>query len=432
MQKISFPIHPAIFEGFMVVALYNAVIFILRQLFKLAAFHNSKAMLFNHGRKDFFSAFSTALHNQTQPVIWMHCASLGEFEQGRPVLEALKKEYPSYKILVTFFSPSGYEVRKNYPHADYIFYLPWDTPQNARKFIEISRPVLALFVKYEFWYHYISALHQNNIPLLCISGAFRKEQVFFRWYGGFFRKMLHRFTHFFVQNDSSVELLRSIGIQQVTRSGDTRFDRVWQLTQQQEALTTVELFKSRDKVMVIGSCWPEDLEVLMPFINDQYPRTKFIIAPHEISEELLSRIERELPGRSVRYSIASQMNNPEKYPILIIDNIGMLARLYRYGEYAWVGGAFGKGLHNILEPACFGMPVFFGNKNYRKFPEALDLINRGGAFAIADYPHLKATFEAVNDPGTYMLACEVTRQYVEENRGATTKIMDYCTKLLSK
>lgn len=415
----------------MAVLIYDFIIFIFRLLYRLASHSNNKALLFVEGRAYFFDRFTAALGNNQSPLIWMHCASLGEFEQGRPVLEALKREYPNHKMLVTFFSPSGYEVRKNYPHADYVFYLPWDTASNAKRFIETARPIMALFVKYEYWYHYLTELKKRNIPLLNIAGAFRKKQVFFKWYGSFFRRMLDCFTHFFVQNDRSATLLQSLGIRQVTLAGDTRFDRVWQLTQQRDPLPLIEQFKGRDKVMVIGSCWPEDLDVLLPFINEQVGRTKFIIAPHEISELLITRIERELQGGSIRYSLAKQAPDVEKFQILIIDNIGMLAQLYRYGEYAWVGGAYGKGLHNILEPACYGLPIFFGNRNYQKFPEALDLINRGSAFAIADYHQLKTTFETINDPGTYMLACQVSRAYVEENRGATDKIMSYCRKLLT-
>jgi 3-deoxy-D-manno-octulosonic-acid transferase len=429
--KISLPGPPVKFEPFMGIFLYNLAIAILRLIYTAAAPRNEKARLFLKGRASFFKKFADALHPNTQPVIWMHCASLGEFEQGRPVLETLKNEYPEHKLLVTFFSPSGYEARKNYPHAHYIFYLPWDTRKNAEKFIEIARPVLVLFVKYEFWYHYVNELHRRKIPLVCISSVFRKQQIFFKWYGGFFRKMLQHFNHIFVQDHASVQLLKSINMRQVSHAGDTRFDRVWQLAQQPDTLPLVEQFKGRDKVMVIGSCWPEDLDVLMPFINEQHNRTKFIIAPHEISEQQLASIERGLRARSIRYSKASVEGQLESFSVMIIDNIGMLARLYRYGEYAWVGGAFGKGLHNILEPACYGMPVFFGNKNYQKFPEALDLIYRGSAFAIADYHQLKKVFEMINEPGTYMLACEVSRQYVEEKRGATNKIMSYCRNLLS-
>jgi 3-deoxy-D-manno-octulosonic-acid transferase len=414
----------------MAVILYNLVILLMQGLYRLAALQNEKARLFMAGRKDFFSKFTHALQNNTQPLIWMHCASLGEFEQGRPVLEALKKEFPAYKILVTFFSPSGYEVRKNYAMADHIFYLPFDTPRHAARFVQTAKPVLALFVKYEFWYHYIQNLRRHNIPLLCVSGVFHEHHIFFRWYGGFFRHMLRGFSHFFVQNQRSADLLKRINITNVTVAGDTRFDRVWELAQQTEPLPLVEQFKADDKLMVVGSCWAEDLNVLLPFINHQHAHTKFIIAPHEISESFIAEIERALKGRCVRYSAAAHALQLQAFQVLIIDNIGMLARLYRYAEYAWVGGAYGKGLHNILEAACYGMPIFFGNRNYKKYPEAVDLINRGGAFEIADYADLKRKFEAVNDPATYLLACEVTKAYVQENRGGTEKIMHYCRKLL--
>lgn len=415
----------------MAVYLYNLAIFFLRALYRLAAIQNAKANLFINGRRDLFGKLSEALQGNKQPLIWMHCASLGEFEQGRPVLEALKKEFTTHKILVTFFSPSGYEARKTYTLADYIFYLPWDTPDNARRFIDTAKPVMALFVKYEFWYHYITELHRRNIPVLNVSGVFHSRQVFFKWYGAFFRKLLLKFNHFFVQNTASAEVLQRIGINQVTVAGDTRFDRVWQLLQVHEKFPVIEQFKGADKLMVVGSSWPEDLDVLLPFIHDQHRHTKFIIAPHEISEAGIRNIERHLTSKTLRYSAARHVPDPGEYQVLIIDNIGMLAQLYRYAEYAWVGGGYGKGLHNILEAAVYGIPVFFGNKNFHKFPEATDLINRGGAFAVSDYADLKAKFEAVNDPATYLMACEITRLYVEEKRGATQKIIACCHNLLN-
>lgn len=415
----------------MAVYLYDLAIFFLRALYRLAAIQNAKAKLFISGRSDFFGKLTVALQGNTQPLIWMHCASLGEFEQGRPVLEMLKKDFPSHKIMVTFFSPSGYEARKTYPLADYIFYLPWDTPDNARRFIDTAKPVMALFVKYEFWYHYITELHRRNIPVLNVSGVFHSRQVFFKWYGKFFRKLLLKFNHFFVQNTGSARVLQQFGINRVTVAGDTRFDRVWQLIQVHEKLPVIEQFKGSSKLMVVGSSWPEDMDVLLPFIHDQLGYTKFIIAPHEISESGVRNIERQLTCEALRYSVAHHIPDPNEYEVLIIDNIGMLARLYRYAEYAWVGGGYGKGLHNILEAAAYGMPVFFGNKNLQKFPEAIDLINRGGAFAVADYTDLKDKFEAVNDPATYLMACEITRLYVEEKRGATQKIITYCHNLLN-
>lgn len=410
--------------------LYNFGLLVTRLGYQLAGFFNLKAKAFNQGRKHIFKNLEIRFQNNHAPVIWVHCASLGEFEQGRPVIEKLKTEFPGYKILLTFFSPSGFEVRKNYDQADYVFYLPWDTKGNASHFIDRVKPALAIFVKYEFWYHYSTQLKKRNIPLLSVSSIFREDQLFFKRYGGFYRKILFNFTYFFVQNDESGKLLTSIKVQNFIKAGDTRFDRVNEMVKRSGDLPAVSKFKGTEKVMVIGSCWPEDLEILIPFINENYHHIKFIIAPHEISESFIGNLEQSLHAETIRYS-AIDVSTPEGAQVLIIDNIGMLGRLYRYGEFAYIGGAFGKGLHNILEAACYGIPIFFGNKNYQKFQEAVDLINRGGAFEIADYLDFKNKYEMATLPQTFLLACEVTRQYVEENLGATEKVMHYCRKLLA-
>ncbi|MBX2962061.1 MAG: 3-deoxy-D-manno-octulosonic acid transferase [Cyclobacteriaceae bacterium] len=410
--------------------LYTLAIGLLRFLYFVVGYFDAKANAFVSGRRNFFKRFQKAFAQENEPVVWVHCASLGEFEQGRPVIEKIKAEFPKHKILLTFFSPSGYEVRKNYTKADYIFYLPWDTQKNAVQFIDIANPILVIFVKYEFWNFYTQELKKRNIPLISISAIFRTQQLFFKSYGEFYRNMLKNFSWFFVQNDESVRLLKEINIKNVSRAGDTRFDRVNQLVKQDNEIPIAKNFKGMEKVMVVGSCWREDLDVLIPFINEHYFSLKFIIAPHEVTEAFLSEIEGALNTKSIRYSQA--MGNLEDYHVLIIDNVGMLGRLYRYGEFAYVGGAFGKGLHNILEAACYGIPVFFGNKNYEKFQEAIDLINRGGAFELGDYRDMKAKYESVNVPENFLLACDVTRLYVEENLGATEKIMDYCRPLLVK
>jgi 3-deoxy-D-manno-octulosonic-acid transferase len=407
--------------------LYNITIYLVRVLFKIAALFNSKARSFVTGRKGLLFTIQSSLLANNHPLIWVHCASLGEFEQGRPVIEALKKEFPSHKILLTFFSPSGYEVRKNYAHADYIFYLPWDTKKKAKQFVQITQPVLAIFVKYEFWLHYSRELKHKKIPIVSVSSIFRSNQYFFKNYGSFYRSILKDFSYFFVQNDASVKLLHSIGIKNCQRVGDTRFDRVNQILQQPGDIEIARKFKNNQPAFVVGSCWSEDLEVLAPLINEN--RTKFILAPHEISESFLSEIERSLQVKSIRYSLADRQQL-EDYQVLLIDNVGMLSKLYRYGEYAFIGGAFGKGLHNILEAACYGVPIFFGNKNYQRFQEAVDLINRGGAFEVSDYADFKAKYEILHVPESFQLACEVTRQYVEENLGATEKIMKYCRNML--
>lgn len=412
------------------IILYNTALFLLWVAANVAALFNPKAKAFVQGRRGIFKRLAAAVSGETAPLAWIHCASLGEFEQARPVIEAFKKELPHVKILLTFFSPSGYEVRKNYPQADYIHYLPLDSARHARRFLTITRPALAIFVKYEFWHHYTKQLKARNIPILSISSIFRDDQVYFKPYGGFYRNILRNFSHFFVQNDASMKLLASIGITQSKRSGDTRFDRVYQVARAGEEIPVAKAFKADQKVFVAGSCWPEDLDILVPLINEK--RMKFIIAPHEISASLLTSLERSLQVPAIRYSAAARQPNLEDFQVLIIDNIGLLSRLYRYGEFAYIGGAFGKGLHNILEAACYGVPVFFGNRNYEKFQEAVHLINLGGAFEVADYPDLKTKYEMLTLPENFLLACEVTRQYVEDNVGATEKIMTWCRPLLNQ
>jgi 3-deoxy-D-manno-octulosonic-acid transferase len=396
----------------------------------VASIFNPKARLLIQGQHKLIQKISSAFATNSSPIIWIHCASLGEFEQGRPVLEALRKLYSSHKILLTFFSPSGYEVRKKYNQADWVFYLPWDTSKNASQFIETVNPVLSIFVKYEFWHYYSLELKKRNLPLISISTIFRKDQVFFKPYGNFYRGILEKFTHFFVQNDNSLKLLESIGIKSATLAGDTRFDRVKSLVEQGIEIELAKRFKADQKTFVIGSCWPEDLTVLIPFINKRSSSLKFIIAPHEITESVIANIEKDLTVSSVRFSQAN--NRLEDASVLIIDNIGMLSQLYRYGEFAYVGGAFGKGLHNILEPACYGIPIFFGNKSYKKFQEAVDLTNLGGAFIVNDFQDLSSKYEMANTPQTFLLACQVTQQYVEDHLGATKKIVDYCAYNLIK
>lgn len=412
--------------------LYNTAIYVLKGSLWLASWLNPKARAFVSGRKKLWSKLRISLSGNTAPIVWVHCASLGEFEQGRPIIEAFKKEMPQYKVLLSFFSPSGYEVRKNYAQADYVFYLPIDTPANARRWVSMVQPALTIFVKYEFWFNYTEELRKRNLPLISVSAIFRPSQAFFQNYGKAMRAILRNFNFFFVQTHDSGKLLKSIGITNYMLAGDTRFDRVHQITQSKEEIPVAKKFKRDEKVMVAGSCWPEDIDVLAPLINER--QLKFIIAPHEIDDEFLSSIQKMLEVNSVRYSQAIDMDERtlEEFQVLLIDNIGMLSRLYRYGEFAYIGGAFGKGLHNILEAACYGIPIFFGNKNYQKFNEANDLIMRGGAFEVADFSDLKAKYEMVNIPETFLLACEVTRSYVEENLGATDKIISYCRKILSK
>ena len=413
------------------VFIYNVGVFGLRLAYRVACLFNAKARAFQRGRTSQRTAFALAfpLKNEER-LIWFHCASLGEFEQGRPVLEAIRSWDPTLKILLTFFSPSGYELGKKYEGVDFVFYLPWDTSRNAQSFVESIQPALVIFVKYEFWHHYTSALHQRNIPLISISSIFRSDQIFFKAYGSFFRNILKNFKHFFVQNQQSVELLQSIGITAVSKNGDTRFDRVHEITQSAESIPIAQQFKNEKKLMVVGSAWPEDMNVLIPFMNEKKGNLKFIVAPHEISDDFMSSIEKEFLGNVVRYSTADE-TSVKAADVLLIDNIGLLSRLYQYGDTAYVGGAFGQGLHNILEAASCGIPIFFGNKGNERYQEAIDLIEKGGAFEVADSTMLESSFaRLMANPDTFRQACDTTRQYVLNNLGATERILTYFKETL--
>lgn len=423
MQRV-FNFVPLYMGGF----IYDIFLFCYKVFIRIAALFNKKARLFVDGRKRQFKNISKAIGRSKDPIAWFHCASLGEFEQGRPLIDAFKEAYPNFKIFLTFFSPSGYEVRKNYSGADYIFYLPLDSKKNARKFLDLVNPKIAFFVKYEFWYHYSKELKNRKIPLLSTSSIFRNDQLFFRRYGRFYRRILANFTYFFVQDSKSFKLLQSINITNAAVSGDTRFDRVMTICKNKKELPEVARFKNGKKLMVIGSCWPEDLDVLISFINDT--DLKYIIAPHEIDLKFIERMEKDLIKKVVRYSKIKDFDNPSKFDVLVIDNIGMLSSLYVYGDYAYVGGGFGQGLHNILEPATFGLPVFFGNKNYTKFREARDLTNLGGAVALTGYDELRNQFRAFSDETTYNIGSQINTGYVKDNTGATRKIIDYCKTIL--
>jgi 3-deoxy-D-manno-octulosonic-acid transferase len=324
---------------------------------------------------------------QLKSSIWFHFASLGEFEQGRPVLEAVKKDYPQHPIVVTFFSPSGYEPRKNTPLADAVYYLPLDRAANAQKFINTINPVMAIFTKYEYWYHFFNELHKQHVPLYIISGIFRPGQVFFKWYGGLHRKMLKMVTWFFVQDIPSKHLLHDAGITNVTISGDTRFDRVWANARQPKSLKYVAEFKNNQKLFIAGSTWPADEKLIADLVT-QYPDWKFIIAPHEIGEDKISGLVNLLPKETtVRFSQINTLS--ALHTTLIIDNIGMLSSLYQYADIAYIGGGFGAGIHNTLEAAAFGMPVIFGPK-YDKFKEARDLVELKAGFSINNQEELNA------------------------------------------
>ncbi len=406
--------------------LYSIFLFFYQLGIRIASPFNRKARELRFGRKRSWQSLAV-ISNDPAPKIWIHCASLGEFEQGRPVIEKLRPLYPGHRIILTFFSPSGYGVRKNYEGADHVLYLPHDSVRNARKWVNMLSPSLAIFVKYEFWHFYLKELDSRNIRILSISSIFRPEQIYFKSYGGFYRNILQRIDHFFVQDNISLRLLNSIGIEQATVAGDTRFDRVIEIRDARTDIPEIPLFKGSAPLLVAGSVWPEDMEVLIPFINTH--DLKFIIAPHEIQDKFMERIEREVEKECVRFSALTTENVPQA-DVLIIDNVGMLSSLYAYASYAWVGGAYGKGLHNILEAAVYGCPVFFGNRNYEKFREARDLINLGGAIAVENYMELREQFANFSDEKTYTITHQINAEYIESNRGATRKIVNYCQKLL--
>ncbi len=399
--------------------LYNIGIRLYFVAIWFASFINSKAKRWLTGRK-----------NQTviryTGSLWFHFASLGEFEQGRPVLEAMRRQHPEKKIAITFFSPSGYEIRKNTSLADAVYYLPLDTRQNAKNFISAINPDIAVFTKYEYWYFFFKELHDRKIPLYIISGIFRPGQVFFKWYGGLHRQMLRFVTYFFLQDESSVLLLNGLNITNAVLSGDTRFDRVWENAQQPKDIPLINEFKSGHKLLIAGSTWPPDEKVLAS-LPGKFPDWKFIIAPHEIGQERVNALIQSLSGYSpVSYSrIDASSTLIINYQVLIIDNIGMLSSLYQYADVAYIGGGFGAGIHNTLEAAAFGIPVIFGPE-YERFKEAHDLIKQQAGFSVKDENGLNLIMnQLTDDKAFYEHSCRQAGDYVELNTGATNIIMGH-------
>lgn len=411
---------------------YQTFVLFLRVMLWGSAPFSPKNRRFLAQRKGLFGKIEqfASQKSGTRPVFWFHCASLGEFEQGRSVIERLKQKYPDSRVVLTFFSPSGYEVRKDYPLADLVCYLPLDSMKNARKFINLIKPDMVFFVKYEFWYGYLTELKRKRIPTISISAIFRPDMPIFGWYGSFYKRILRQIDYFFVQDEQSAVLLKKAGIRNVALTGDTRFDRVSEICHHVETVALAETFEQEEKTMVIGSSWPEDMNLLLPLIREFVDEIKFIIAPHNIEEEELERIEEAIPYKTVRYSKAN-LNTISNYRVLLIDNVGMLTSLYQYGEFAYVGGAFGKSLHNILEPAAFGMPIFFGDKSYRHFNEANALLKLGAAFTVADTKELRHKFLIfLRDEEKRKEVAGICRQYVSENTGATDIIVNYVDKNL--
>lgn len=352
--------------------------------------------------------------------IWIHCASLGEFEQGRPVIEAIRKQYPAYKIVLTFFSPSGYEIRKDTPLADYVFYMPLDGKKKSKRFLELVDPVMAIFVKYEFWFYYLCYLSKRKTPTFIISAAFRKDQGFFQWYGGLFRKMLRNFNHVFVQDQQSKDLLAGVGIsEKVTVSGDTRYDRVAEIADNVKQFPVVEQFANGNKLLVAGSTWPDDEKMLKESLSSMPENWKIIIAPHEIDQPHIEHIKELFGEDCTLYSKPEDINQKK---VLIIDNIGMLSSLYSYGSVAYVGGGFQKGgIHNALEPAVFGLPVFFG-PFYQKFVEAKELVDKGYAFPVQNATEFNKSLRELLSRDMDALQANI-RAYMQAHTGATTNIM---------
>lgn len=394
------------------IAIYGAFIFI-------ASFFNAKARLLRKGQKNAFALLKEKV-DPTANYVWFHAASLGEFEQGRPVIEQFKREKPDTKILLTFFSPSGYEIRKNYEGADIVSYLPLDTPVNARRFMKLVRPSKAIFIKYEFWPNYLLALKAAKVPVYSISAIFRPDQVFFKGYGKWYLNLLNTFNHIFVQDKVSLELLEQYGIKKGSVCGDTRFDRVYDLFKKAKQLPLIEEFVgSAEKVIVAGSTWPKDEELLVRYLK-LHPDVKLVLVPHEVHYSHISAISHLLDGKFVRYSEATT-DNVKTINCLVVDVIGILSSIYRYANVAYIGGGFGVGIHNTLEAAVYGIPVVFG-PTYQKFREARELIAVGGAFPISNYMILEAQIDQLLKDKQ---AGKMAGEYVKENTGATELIIKY-------
>ena len=404
--------------------LYTALVRIVGYILAFLALFNKKLKLFVEGRRDVFSYLKSKIDSKEQ-YVWFHTSSLGEFEQGLPVIKELRKKN---RIIVSFFSPSGYEIRKNTPEADVVVYLPLDTPQNARQFVQIVRPKAAIFVKYDFWYHYLSQLKENQIPTYLILGNFRKNQIFFKWYGGMMRDCLRCFTHLFVQNDISKKMLQYIGLENVTVSGDTRFDRVSEFLNRDNSLDFVREFKENSVCVVFGSSWEEDEEIYLNYINRTTGDIKFIIAPHNIEPAKIHFFRQKI-SKKVIYFSEKEGKKVSDFDVFIIDTIGILTKIYSYADIAYVGGGMGKsGLHNVLEPAVFGIPVLIG-KNYQKFNEAKELVDRGGVISVGNRQQFEDVMSLlVSSVEKRVQIGEINTQFIAENKGATSTFVKFYEK----
>ena len=405
--------------------LYNQIVFIAGFLLKIVALFSPKMALFVKGRKDVFKTLEAKIQANDKSI-WFHAASLGEYEQGLPVIEKIKEKYPSHKIIVTFFSPSGYEVRKNNTVANCTVYLPLDTQKNAKQFIELTNPELVFFIKYEYWPNYLNELKKRNIKTYLISGILRENQAFFKWYGGFYRKSLDAFDFFFVQNESSKQLLQSLSHQNVLVSGDTRFDRVSTILEKNNTLDFIAEFKDNKITVVVGSSWPKDEEIIAQYINEySNENVKFIIAPHNIKAEQIAKLKALITKPTALFSEKENQSLSDQQ-VFIIDTIGILTKIYSYADIAYVGGGFGNpGIHNILEPATFGIPIVIG-PNYSHFAEATALVKLEGCVSIANHKDLLETFDdLIYKPDIRFQKGAICRQFVQQNKGATAIILNH-------
>lgn len=409
-------------------SLYSSIIYIVQAVLPISGLFSSKMKLFVKGRKDVFSTLRNQLTDQDR-VIWFHAASLGEYEQGVPVMQEIQKKYPAFKLVITFFSPSGYEIKKNNAFAKATTYLPLDTPANARLFLDIVHPELVFFIKYEFWPNYLTELKKRNIKTVLLSGVFRENQPFFTWYGKWMLKSFEAFDHFFVQDNASVLAAETLNLHPVTMSGDTRFDRVSRQIEMDNTLDFISAFKANQLCVVCGSTWPEDDQVLTAFINKHQSETKFIIAPHQIKAEKITTLQQKLKVKTVLYS-EKEGKNLSEYDVFIIDTIGLLTKIYNYADVAYVGGALGgTGLHNILEPATFGIPIIIGNQ-FEKFPEAKKLQQLAGLYAISNQEDLDDILQKliVNQKFRSQTGM-IAGHFINSNTGATRTVMEYIASI---
>ena len=404
--------------------IYNLAMYILELGVKLAALFSDKPAKMVKGYREVFDLLQRKIDRNAQ-YIWFHAASLGEFEQGRPLIERIRKEYPQYKILQTFFSPSGYEVRKNYDGADIVCYLPIDTPSNVKKFVDLVNPCMVFFVKYEFWQNYLNTLYKKGIPVYSVSSIFRSNQIFFRWYGKGYQQVLKTFAHLFVQTEESKQLLAGIGVNNTTVVGDTRFERVLDICAAAKQLPLVQKFKGDALTFVAGSSWGPDEDIFIKYFN-AHPEMKLIIAPHVVNDSHLKEIESKLQRSSIRYTNATE-DNVQQADCLIIDCYGLLSSIYRYGEISYVGGGFGVGIHNVLEAAVYGIPVIFGPNN-KKFREAQHLLANKGGFEINGYEDFQQLMDKFLTDESYLKQSgKAAGDYVKDNAGAMDKIMKRVT-----